>query len=305
MNMKNLLIMALIGTTVMVSNNYAQASDSSSWTTSGQSSVLFSQLAMENWAAGGEDAITLTGMANLTANYVQGPANWDNALHLAYGFSRQGNDPTQKSDDRLEFTSKYGHARSEHWFYSAALNFKTQFSAGYKLPDDSTIVSQFMAPGYLTLSLGMDYKRDDTFSAMISPVSGKVTFVQYQDLADAGAFGVTPAEYDTSGARIAAGETMRAEFGASANLVWRKKVMENINLSTSLGLFSNYLEKPQNVDINWELELNLKVNDYVSATINTQFVYDDDTRFPSDAGIMIAKPQFKEIIGVSLTYQFF
>lgn len=303
--MRRITLHGLMITTFLFSIGQAQTTDSSNWSTDGQAGALFSQLAMENWAAGGEDAVSLTGSANFTARYARGPVNWDNALHLAYGFSRQGSDPTRKSDDRLEVTSKYGHARSAYWFYSVAASFKTQFSAGYKLPDDSTIVSQFMAPGYLTLSLGMDYKQGKNFSAMISPVSGKLTFVQNQDLADAGAFGVTQAEYDSAGVRITAGETLRAEFGASANLVWRKKVMENIHLSTSLGLFSNYLEKPQNIDVSWELDLNLKVNDYVSATLNAQFVYDDDTRFPNDAGVMIAKPQFKEVIGLGLTYQFF
>jgi len=283
---------------------FSQVDEQSNWSFGGKSNLLFSQLSMTNWAAGGEDAVSVTGALNLNANYTQGKANWENGMNLAYGLLRQGSDPTRKSDDRIEISSKYGYARSKWWFYSGEATFKTQFSPGYNLPDDSTIVSDFMAPGYLSMSLGMDYKIAEKFTAMFSPFSGKITFVQNQDLANAGAFGVTPATYDSTGLIIQNGETNRAEFGALIKIGYNRVLWENVDMTTKLGLFTNYFDKPQNVDVNWEMVLNLKVNEYLSTHISAQFVYDDNTRFPNTAGRMVAKPQFKEILGVGLNYQF-
>jgi hypothetical protein len=103
---------------------------------------------------------------------------------------------------------------------------------------------------------------------------------------------------------------MRYEFGGYVRLFFKKDLMKNVNLQTKLDLFSNYLHNPQNIDINWEVLISMKVNKYITATINTQLLYDDDVMIavdengdgtPDSSG---PRTQFKEVIGVGFSYKF-
>lgn len=156
----------------------------------------------------------------------------------------------------------------------------------------------------------MDYKLSDKFSAFIAPATSKFTFVSDQFLADAGAFGVDPARYDSSGIRLIAGKNIRAEFGGYIRIMYKKDIMKNVSVQTKLELFSNYLKNPQNIDVNWENLISMKVNKFISATINTQLIYDDDTKIAIDKnndGIIDEKGpriQFKEVLGAGFSYKF-
>jgi len=177
-------------------------------------------------------------------------------------------------------------------------------AAGYKYPNDSVYISKLMAPGYLNLSLGMDYKPSDNFSLLIAPVTGKVTFVRDQALADAGNFGVESATYDTSGNLLTHGKTIRNEFGGFIKVAWKHDLMENINLQTKLELFSNYIHEPQNVDVNWEMLIGMKINKFISVNINTQMIYDHDIIIEDIDGNKGPRTQFKELIGLGFSYKF-
>lgn len=264
------------------------------WKTSATTSLNFSQVSLSNWAAGGENSMSALFMVNYSANYKKDKLSWDNTFDLRYGFLKQEGDDLRKSDDLIDISSKLGIEAGGKWHYSALLNFKSQFATGYEYDDDDTRteISKFMAPGYLTAALGMDYKTDN-FSAMLAPVAGKFTFVTDDDLSDAGAFGVDE------------GDKMRAELGANVALAYKKEVLKNVTLDTNLGLFSNYLDNPQNVDVDWKVQFNMKVNDYLSANLITHMIYDDDVKITdSDTGISGAKLQFMESFGVGLTFKF-
>lgn len=264
------------------------------WKTSATTTLNFSQVSLSNWAAGGENSMSALFMVNYSANYKKDKLSWDNTFDLRYGFLKQEGDDLRKSDDLIDISSKLGIEAGGNWHYSALLNFKSQFATGYEYDDDDTRteISKFMAPGYLTAALGMDYKTDN-FSAMLAPVAGKFTFVTDDDLSDAGAFGVDE------------GDKMRAELGANVALAYKKEVLKNVTLDTNLGLFSNYLDNPQNVDVDWKVQFNMKVNDYLSANLITHMIYDDDVKITdSDTGISGAKLQFMESFGVGLTFKF-
>jgi hypothetical protein len=78
-----------------------------------------------------------------------------------------------------------------------------------------------------------------------------------------------------------------------------------VTLKSTLGLFTNYLENPQNVDVDWKMSINMKINDYLSANLNTHLIYDDDIKTSDDEGNPRgAKVQFKEVFGVGITYKF-
>jgi hypothetical protein len=281
------------------------------WRTGGLISINFSQVGLTNWSAGGESSISLNSLLAVFANYKKNKHSWDNSLEIGYGFLKTGNNSAQKTDDKLDFTTKYGlQTKGKKWYYSALLNFKTQMMPGYNYPNDSVRISDFLAPGYLLGGIGMDFKPNDNFSAYISPATAKITIVNDQDLADFGAFGVEKAVYDANGNKTKDGEIIRGEYGAYLRAIWKQNVMENVKFQTRLELFSNYLNNPQNIDVNWEFLLNLKVNKYISATLSTQLLYDDDIDIfidnNNDGVIDEVGPrvQFKEVIGVGLNYKF-
>lgn len=281
-----------------------------SWKRSGLVGINFTQVNLSNWAAGGENSFAGMAMFKYAANYNDGKNTWDNMIDLAYGLTQKGDESPIKSDDKIDLSTKYGRYAFKHWYYSALLGFKSQFTAGYNYPNDSVEISNFMAPAYITLALGMDYKPSDAFTMLVAPLTGRIILVNDQNLADAGAFGVDPAQFDLLGNKISDGENLRYEFGAFLKAEYKKDILENVNFSTKLELFSNYIDEPQNVDVNWETAFSMKVNKYITATLSTQLVYDDNTIInidKNDDGIIDEsgpRTQFKEVLGIGLAYKF-
>lgn len=203
-----------------------QALKDTTWKKGGFFSLSFSQVSLTNWAAGGENSISLITLGNMYANYAKGKTKWDNNLDIGYGMIRQGEVGWRKSDDKLDFNSKFSHNAKGKFYYSGLGNFRTQLAPGYNYPNDSVIISRWMAPGYLITSIGMTYKPDATFSLFVSPATGKFTFVLAQTLADLGAFGVDPAEFDAvTGEKIKNGKNFRPEFGAYLQSRFQKDIV--------------------------------------------------------------------------------
>lgn len=283
----------------------AQDDDSKKeWKTGGLASLNLSQVSLSNWAGGGESSVAANGMFSLFANYSKDNISWDNSLEFGYGIVNQDG-VTQKTDDRLSLSSKLGRKASEHWLYSAALDFRTQVAPGYKTPAKEIEISDFLAPAYNVLAIGMDYKPSENFSLFIAPLTHKLTIVTDQDLANAGAFGVDPAEYNDLGELVKEGENFRNEAGAYIKMSYKREIMENITFSMKLDLFSNYSENPQNIDVNWETLIAMKVNQYIDVNLTTNLIYDDDVAIVlNDEGDTGPRTQFKQVLGVGVAYKF-
>lgn len=270
-----------------------------SWKVGGIGTFNFSQAAFSNWAAGGENAVSAAAIFNFFTNYKSENISWENSLDIAYSFLKTDNHSIHKNDDKIDFTSKLGRKAGEKLFYSGLFNFKSQFSPGYNYPNDSTIISNFLAPAFILVSAGMDYKPNDYFSAFVSPASGRIIIVNDQTLANAGAFGVDK------------GKKVRYEFGALASLKYKKEIAKNITLATKADFFSNYLKNPQNIVVNWDFLLNLKVNKYIVTSITTSFIYDNDIPVPVFGDVNGVRTQigtgprtqFKEVLAIGLTYK--
>ncbi len=277
------------------------------WKKGGVLAVNLAQTSLSNWAAGGQNSVAVNGLFSLFANLSSGKSRWDNSLDIGYGILKQEDLGTRKTDDRLEFISKYGRQAFGNFYYSALMNFKTQFTDGYNYTGDTkNRISDFMSPGYLVIALGMDYKPNAYLSAFIAPLTAKYTFVNDDALSAAGAFGVTP------------GENLKSELGGYMRTVYSKndfksEFMKNVTFISKLDLFSNYANNPQNIDVSWENIISFKVNRFISANITTHLVYDDDIKVPFDRnedGTMAAgevvgsKIQFKEILGIGFSYNF-
>ncbi len=264
------------------------------WTTGGNTSFTFSQVSLTNWSAGGKNSMAGTFLFKTFANYKKNRVIWDNTLDMGYGLTKQGSDNVVKTEDKLQVSTQFGYQAASHWFYSALADFKTQFDNGYQdPPTNSVVISKFMAPAFLNVSLGMQYKPSDNFMLYLSPFSSKMTIVNDDDLSDGGAFGVDP------------GDKLRAEYGALAKMTAKKtNLVKNVDGYTRLDLFSNLGEEPQNIDVDWEAGLNLKVNEYLSAVIKLNMIYDDDIKYINDQGVERgARAQFKQLFGFGLAYK--
>ena len=291
-----IMVILLMAGAVLAQEDAAEQKDTL-WTVSGTTSLNLSQLALYNWAAGGDNSIAGNALVKLSADYDNGSMLWDNDLTLGLGMVKIGDDPTRKSNDQIQFSSKAGYKASEKWAYSALIDFKTQFAEGFDDPGDPARlkISNFMAPAYLNLALGMDYKPNEHLSLFLSPVTGKMTFVLDEDLSAAGSFGLDP------------DQTIRGEFGAYVKIAYKQEILKNVTLDTKIDFFSNYLENPKYVDVNWDMLLTFKVNEYISASLLTSLIYDYDIKFEYDNNGVTeeeARVQFKELFGLGLTYSF-
>lgn len=204
---------------------------------------------------------------------------------MAYGLIRQGerNRRFNKTDDLLNFLSKYNYQINEGFFFTALADFRTQMDDGYEYTETGrTRISDFMAPGFLVASLGVTYLKKELYSLTLSPIASKFTFVMDESLSAAGAFGVVP------------GKNIRREIGAALNAGYENEVWTNVNFRTNLNLFANY-KTFSRVDVNWEGVLLLKVNEYLNSTIAAQLVYDHD---------IIQKTQWRNAINVGFYWKY-
>lgn len=281
-----------------------------SWDIGGFVNVSFSQSSFSYWAAGGVNSLGLTSIVSVHANYhKKNKVSWLNDLELGYGFQKSGEMPVQKTIDQIEATSSIGYQAFDHTSATFLANFITQFQPGYSNAGDSVEISNFMSPGYLVLAAGLNYKPDKALSIFLSPIAARFVFVENQVLADQGDYGVEPAVYNNSGMLTQHGKKELTEVGAYFKGGYIKDLVKNISLSTTLELFSNYLKNPQDIVVNWTGMLNLKVTKYISASIQTQLIYDNNTLLPvyNEEGVLIGKgprTQFKDVLGIGLAYKF-
>jgi hypothetical protein len=288
------------------------------WKHNGFIQVNFNQISLSNWSGGGENTISVISLLDYSWRYNNGDSttSWDNTYSFGYGLSRLSESGVRKSEDRIEIDSKLNRRASGNLNYSALLNFRSQFAPGYKYPNDSVVVSRFMAPGYLVLSLGMNYQPQKYLSIFLSPATGKGTFVRDQRLADMGLYGVEAALKDAEGNIIRRGRQFRPEFGAYVDVKFNKDVVKNVRVRSQLSLFANYTDRnPQNrknIDVNWTTTINMKVNDYIGASLFTQLVYDHDVLIPVTRIVEGKKVQekigprlqVKQMLGVGFAYKF-
>lgn len=290
--MKKILIILLFAP--MLSFAQEQADTVKYWKRSGILTANFSQVSLTNWASGGQSSMSGVFMMNYLANYKKDSLSWDNYIDLRYGFLKEDAKDITKSSDKIEVNSKVGYATGGGWNYAASVNFKSQFAPGYNYPrtPNDKLISQFLAPAYINLALGMDYK-SEYITLFLSPATGKFTIVNNDELSAAGEFGVDP------------GKKFRAEFGGSVRFGAKKEIFKNVTAQTKLDLFSNYFHNPQNIDVDWTFLLTMKVNEWLAATLLTQMIYDDDIKIlDKDTQKSAPMVQFMEMFGIGLSFKF-
>ena len=271
-----------------------EKTDTTYWTKQGVAGINMSQVSLSNWSAGGDASIAGDVNFAYSLNYKKDKTLWQNRLELAYGLNRTDANGTRKTNDKIYLNSMYGYKIAENWYVTAFVNFQTQFDKGYKYNGDNTrtLLSQFMAPGYLSAGPGITWTPKPWFTATFSPATWRGTFVMSDNLSDQGAFGVNP------------GKHLRSEFGGDLKLEAKYEFLENMTVYSRLELFSNYLDQPQNVDVRWDTQVAMKINKWFSANLNLNLVYDDDVKIPQSDGTSGPRIQFKEVLGVGFQVNF-
>lgn len=264
------------------------------WKIVGKSALNFSQVSLSNWSEGGVGSVAGTFLFGINANNKKDRHIWDNSFSFEYGVSKSGDESARKSIDQIYLSSKYGYELHKPWYLSLLFDFRTQATKGYNYPNNVNYISRFLAPGYLNFALGLDYKPRPELSLMISPISTKLTIVRDDSLSSVGAFGVDP------------GDKFRAEMGAYLKFVYlQKSLLKNVDLETRLDLFSNYFQNPQNIDVNWDVKLDMKINKFMQASFGTTIKYDDDIKYVDTARIVHGpRTQVKQFLGIGVLFIF-
>lgn len=275
--------------------------------------VNFNEVAFINWNAGGNNSISALFHGSFERKYVKDLLNWKNVASIRYGINAQEGRELRKSEDQVSFNSTAGYLRdsTSNFRYSAKFNFNTQLSTGYRYPNTDRPISKFMAPGYIFLGIGTEYTHPtEDLTIYLSPLTQKSTFVFDRTLANEGMFGVTPALRDEEGNIIQEGERLRMEIGVLFTSGFNKEIFTNVKLDNQLTLYSDYLNKFGNVDVDWQVNVNMKVNEFIKASIGSHLRYDDDVKLKEDIDgdgkleTLGPRIQFKQMLGVGVVYEF-
>ncbi|MCD6355069.1 MAG: DUF3078 domain-containing protein, partial [Prolixibacteraceae bacterium] len=272
------------------------------WRIGGNGNVGFTQTYLENWKKGGKSALSLLLLLKGFANYssADGKVKWENSTEIRNGWIRPGGSDSelQKNDDKFEFTSRFGLSAFKKWYYSAELNYNTQFFRGYRYPTSTnpTPISSFMAPARTFFKIGLNYKPNKEFSLLLSPLTLKNVFVRDTSKIDQTKFG------------IAAHERNLWESGLNADVHFKKSITPDISYETKYKMFINYKQPFKKFDINWENLFVMRLNDYINMRLLVHLIYDDDVLFPVyDANNVktgeAPKLQIKQLITVGFSYK--
>ena len=270
-----------------------------------------SEIAFLNWSAGGVSSVSGLLKGNFLRIYSNNNFKWGNELIVRYGLNKQDGVEFRKTDDQFQFNSTVGYRKDtlSNWYHSAKFNFNTQFSNGYAYPNISAPISKPFAPAYTFLGIGAEYSnKEKKVNVYISPLTMKNTLVLDQRLANQGAFGVHKATYDENGILLTEGKKSKTELGFLVTTHFKREVFKNITFENRLNLYSDYLNHFGNIDVDWQAQLDLVVNEYVKANIGFNLIYDDDIKAKEDVDgqqiTMGPKIQLKQTLGIGLVYNF-
>lgn len=266
----------------------------SPWTMAGSAGITGSQMTLTNWAAGGDPSVAADFQFNYSIDYKKDHSLWQNRLELAYGLNRTESNGMRKTNDKIYLSSSYGQKVYESLYVSALLKFNTQFANGYDYAvknDDGSYkqTSGFMAPAYFSGGLGVEWKPEAWLSVNASPATWKATLVTEEALQPI--YGLD-------------GTSTRHEFGGNVKVEAKGTIWGDLSGYTRLNLFSNFLDKPQNVDVDWTIRFDLKINKWLSANANFHMIYDDDINIPQPDGSAYPCLQIQEVAGIGLLVKF-
>ncbi len=283
----------------------------SPWTKKNTVGFDLNQIAFVNWSAGGVSSVSGLLKSVFVRRYENQNIKWGTELIMRYGMNKQDGVEFRKTDDVFQLTSTFGYRKDtlSNWYHSAKFSFNTQFTEGYEYPNTDLSISGPFSPAYTFFGIGAEYSnKPKLLNIYLSPMTVKNTTVLNQRLADQGAFGVRAAVYDAFGNRLSEGQNSKTEFGMLITAHHKREILKNIQLENRLALYSDYINKFGNIDVDWQMQLDMTINEYVRANIGSHLIYDDDIKVKKESGgeqiTTGPRIQLKQLLGIGVEYNF-
>ncbi|WP_239990741.1 DUF3078 domain-containing protein [Marixanthomonas ophiurae] len=278
------------------------------WGSYNRIGVNVSEVAFVNWNAGGVSSVSGLVEVDLKRTYKTKNTRWKNELLAKYGINKQKELGLRKTEDNIELNSSFGFRNDSltNLYYTAKLRFATQFSNGYEYPDTSNEISTVFSPAYLFLGVGTEYGANDgNLSVYTSPLTVKSTIVLDQELANNGAFGVTPAVLNDQGEVVEEGDNLLTQMGILITSEYKAEIFKNVSLSNKVTLYTDYLDDFGNIDVDWQIDFNFQVNHFIVANLGSHFKYDNDIKMTveNEEGELIEQgpiAQWKQQLGIGV-----
>ncbi len=228
----------------------------------------------------------------------------------------------QKNIDYIAIKTNMGYEVSKALFVGFRFSAESQItrSYDYSLTDTSGgrfrrfTISKFGAPAIITIGPGITWKPKEYFTLFISPVGGKMTFVTkdrpMRDTTTALDGTLVDNYYndvDETRFGLQAGKSFMGELGLDLDLLFQKDIVKNVNWKSHLNVYVTYMNKNYNTElpnyysdqdslgymsikpetkhipvVRWDNDIIFKVNKFLSATLNTRFVYQYNAQVPID-----------------------
>lgn len=254
------------------------------WSIQAQNTLMLNQAAFSNWVGGGANNVGWLAGVNYNLTYEKGKYLWENIIVLGYGQNNTKGVGTRKTQDVINLSTNFGKEFAKNWYLSAGASLQSQFAAGYEDGNnpEAAKLSNFMAPGFVNIGVGVTYRPNDNFTMTLTPANARMTFVLDEELQKAGTYGL---KND--------GDSMLFQFGFLGTAIYKMKLMENISLINTGSVFSNYIDHPERLVLSYGAVLNMKINRFISTNITVDVLYDHN---------QIQKTQLKQTLGVGFAY---
>ena len=254
------------------------------WSIQGQNTLMLNQAAFSNWVGGGANNVGWLAGVNYNLTYEKDKDLWENIIILGYGQNNTQGVGTRKTQDVINLSTNYGREFAKNWYISGGASLQTQFAPGYADGNnpEAAKISNFIAPGYVNVGVGVTYRPNDNFTVSLRPANARWTFVLDDDLQYAGTYGL---KND--------GDSSLFQFGFLGTAMYKLKIMENITLTNTGSVFSNYLDHPERLVLSYSGILNMKINKFISTNITLDLLYDHN---------QIRRTQLKQTLGVGFAY---
>ena len=252
------------------------------WTVNGRLAFIFNQASFTNWTAGGENNVAGSINVNYDFNYRNEKLKWDNKVIASYGSTHLSNQGYRKTDDRFEYNSVLALKNStKSWYFSFFTNFISQFTRGFDYSKDPKLeVSSVLSPAYLSFGPGILWRKNENLRVNIAPATSRLTFVSKPF---SGMYGVPE------------GKTSMYGLGFNLSAFLKFKVMKNVTMENIIALYSDYLDNPQNIDINHQMNFYVGINKYLSTNLTLHLISDTNAS---------SRVQFRQLFGLGVNYTF-
>ena len=261
------------------------------WKINGNGSLQFSQnYFSENWFQGGNNNYTILAKGSININFDNKQnISWENRIDAELGYQTTGDTDTQRAarptSNLLRLTTKLGYKAYKTLYYTTQVQASTQLVPQYQT-NTETIISSFISPMNMTISVGLDYKfatKNNKFSGSVyvAPCSYNMRYVDRKSLA--------------SRYGIEKGRHAYHNFGPSININATWKITKDISWRTRIYWISNM----SYTNIEWENNINFSINKYMSAQMQLYPKFDDSSKsYKGDCGFLM----FKEWLSLGMNY---